>query len=265
MNKILKIILWNVFIAILALGFFRYVHYVLNIITPDSFDFDFEAAAMINFVLLVSFLSLALAVFKAKRWTLVTAGVVGLVFVFLFGVTYVNLIGIGITALLFLNARRDGVEEIDQRIKINSRMIVRRCVASVVLAFFVLISFAAFQSPVAKDIAKAEKLPSASQQFIRSIVVSVIGGQIEASGREKENIINQVTGQTFQQINGILKPYFQYAPPLLAFGLFLVLWGVSWIFVQLSVLAGVGIFWILKKTNLIKIEKRQVEAEVLVI
>lgn len=251
-------------VALLALGFFRSVHYVLNIITPDSFDFDFEAVAVINFIILVGFISLSLAIFKAKRWALVTSGVVGLVFIILFGATYVNLVGVSITALLFLNARRDGVEEIDQRTKINPRMIVRRCATSVVLALFVLISFAAFQSPVAKGIAEARQLPSASQQLIHSIVESVIGSQIP-SGPEKDNVLNQVTNQTFQQINGILKPYFQYAPPLLAFGLFLVLWSVSWLFIQLSVLGGILIFWILKKTKLIRIEEHDVKVETLVV
>ena len=63
----------------------------------------------------------------------------------------------------------------------------------------------------------------------------------------------------------MLKPYFQYAPPLLAFGLFLVLWGLSWFFIQLSVLVGMLMFWILKKTNFVKIEKKNIEAETLVV
>lgn len=264
MNKSYKIIFWNLLVALLALGFFRYVHYVLNIITPSSFDFDFEAVTIINFVILASVISLSLAMFRNKRWALATAGVVGLVFVIFFGATYVNLVGVGITALLFLNARRDGVEEIDQRTKINPRMIVRRCATSVVLALFVLISFAAFQSPAAKGIAEAQQLPSASQQFMRSIVGSVVSSQLPNSP-EKENIIDQVTSQTFQQINGVLKPYFQYAPPLLAFGLFLVLWGVSWIFVQFSVLAGVGIFWILKKIGFVTVKEHEVTVETIVV
>lgn len=252
-------------IALLVWWFFRYVDYVFNVITPGSFYFDFEPTAIVNFIVLVSIISLVLAIFRQKRWTLVTAGVVGLVFIVLFGATYTNWIGISIVVLLFLNARRAGVEEIDQRTKINSRMIVRRCASPIVMALFVLTSFAAFQSPVAKGIAKSEQLPSASEQLMRSIVASVIGSQIQVSGPEKENIINEVTGRTFQQINNLLKPYFQYAPPLLAFGLFLVLWGLSWIFVWLSVLAGMGVFWILKKTGFVIVEEREVKAETLIV
>src|SRR3990167_1991546 len=236
-----KLIISNALIAFLAWQFFEYIDYVLNVITPESFAFDFEAIAVVNFVVLVSIISLALPLFRQKRWELVTSGIVGIIFLLFFGWTYINLIGVLIAMSLFEYARFASVEEIDQRTKINSRMIVRRGATGVVLAFFVLISFAAYQSPVATGIAEAEQLPSASQQLMRSVVDSVIGSQIPA-GPEKEGVISQVTNETFQQINGILKPYLQYAPPLLAFGLFLILWGLSWIFVWLSVLVGMGIF-----------------------
>ncbi|MEK7139017.1 MAG: hypothetical protein AAB799_02460, partial [Patescibacteria group bacterium] len=155
-------------------------------------------------------------------------------------------------------------DEMDQRTKINSKTVIRRSAPSVVMAFFVLASFAAFQSPVAKGIADAQQLPSASRQMLRSIVESVVGGQIPA-GPEKESILNQISSETFRQINNMLKPYFQYAPPLLAFGLFLILWGFSWLFVWLSVFLGMLIFWILKRTKFVKIEEKDAKAEVLII
>lgn len=265
MNKNYKIIGPNILIAFLAWWFFRYVDYVFNVITPESFYFDFEGLVIVNFVVLVTVISLALAIFRKKRWELATSGIVGIIFLLLFGFTYINLIGVAIVVSLFEYARHAGVEEIDQRTKINSWMIVRRSAPGVVLAFFVLISFAAYQSPVAKGIAEAEQLPSASGQLMRSIIASVIGSQIEARGQEKENVINEVERQTFQELNNLLKPYFRYAPPLLAFGLFLILWGLSWIFVWLSMFMGMGIFWILKKIGFIKIEERDVKSEVLVI
>lgn len=271
MNKYYKIIGTNVLIVLLSWQFFKYVDYVLNVITPESFRFDFaalgaslaywrEPMVVISFIVLVSIISLALAIFRNKRWELVTSGIVGLIFFLHFGFNYINLLGVLITISLFEYARHRGVEEIDQRTKINPWMIVRRNASGVVLAFFVLISFAAYQSSVAEGIAQAEQLPSASQQMIRSIVDSIVGSQIPA-GPEKESAITQVTSQTFHQINSILKPYFRYAPPLLAFGLFLILWGLSWVFVWLSVLVGMGIFWLLRKTGFVKIEKHNIEAE----
>src|SRR3989344_1720239 len=92
-----------------------------------------------------------------------------------------------------------------------------------------------------------------------------IGPRVEGGEIEKQNIISQIAGETFREINTFLKPYFQFAPPLLAFGLFLVLWGLSWFFIWLSVLVGMLIFWILKKTKMVIIKEKDVKAEMLVI
>ncbi|MBI2064248.1 MAG: hypothetical protein HYT66_00885 [Candidatus Yanofskybacteria bacterium] len=144
MNKIYKLIISNSLIALLAWQFFKYIDYVLNIITPESFNFDFEPAAVINFIILTSIISLALPLFRKKRWELAISGIVGVIFLSFFGFTNINLVGVLIVVSLFEYARFAGVEEIDQRTKINSRMIVRRGATGVVLAFFVLISFAAY-------------------------------------------------------------------------------------------------------------------------
>ena len=103
---------------------------------------------------------------------------------------------------------------------------------------------------------------------MRSVVESVIGTtetRKKTENTEKEKIVNEITSNVFQQLNSFLKPYFRYAPPLLAFGLFLILWGLSWFFVWLSVLVGMGIFWILKKTGIVRIEEKDVKAEVLIV
>ena len=60
--------IWHAVVALLSWQFFGYVDYVLNVITPESFAFDFEAIAVIDFVILVSVISLALAMFRKKRW-----------------------------------------------------------------------------------------------------------------------------------------------------------------------------------------------------
>jgi hypothetical protein len=241
-----------------------YVNYVLNVVTPESFNFDFESLAVVNFIILVSIIPIIIVVFRNKIWTLILSVIVGLVFIALFGSNYINWLGVGIIIILFLNARKVGVEEIDQRIKINPRTMIRRSAISIIMAFFILISFAAFQSPVAKGIAQNQQLPLASQQLFKSIVKSFINNQI-SSDLEKESIINQVTIQIFQQINNVLKPYFRYAPPLLAFGLFIILWGLSWIFVWVAVLFGVMVFYVFRKIGFIKIEEYDIKAERIVI
>ena len=255
--------MWYALTAILAWGFFRYLDYIFNIITPESFRFDFDGIVIANFVILASVTALALPVFRQKRWTLASGGIVGFSYVALFGSTYLNWIGVLLTILLFIYARRAGVEEIDQRTKINIWMIMRRSAPAVTISFFMLISFAAYQSPAATEISYSRQLPSSSERFVRSVINRILGPQIEAEAgsQKKENVIAETARVTVQQINNLLSPYFQYAPPLLAFGLFLILLGLNWIFVWLSVLAGVGIFWILKKTGFIMIKEYDIKGE----
>lgn len=221
---------------------------------------------MLYLVLLLTAVVMGIALFQKKVWALTLSGVVGLIYMFQFGFTGLNLLGIGIYLLLGLYSLSNSGAEISQRTKINIRRIIQHGSSPVILGLFVLISFAAYQSSGIQKLKYADKLPSQSEVFIRSMVENIVGNQIQgASPAEKKSIVGQVGQQTLNEINNFFKPYFQYAPPVVAFGLFLILWGISWIFVWLSVLLGMLIFWILKKTKVVMIEERDVKAEVLVV
>ncbi len=233
-----------------------------KVISAKSFD----GLAVVYLVLLLTAVVMGIALFQKKVWVLTFGGIVGIIYLFQFGFTTLNLLGAGIFLLLGLYSLVNSRAEIGQRTKINMRRIIQHGSLPVILGLFILISFAAYQSPAIQKLKYADRLPSQGEVFIRSVVENTISTQIEVSSTaEKQNIISQISRQTFSQINNFLKPYFQYSPPLLAFGLFLILWGLSWIFVWLSVLLGMLIFWILKKTGVVKIEEKDIKAEVLVI
>jgi len=250
-------------VLILALMFWGYGSRV----SSDVFYGNrFDGVAVLYFVLLLTAVVMGIALFKKKIWALTLSGIVGIIYLFQFGFTELNLLGAGIFLLLGLHSLSNSKSEINQRLKINTKRIFQSGAWPLITGLFILISFAVYQSPFSEELEKSERLPSASQNFIRSVVEQTIGNQIQTNNeREKQNIINQIANETFGEFNVFLKPYFKYAPPILAFGLFLILWGLSWIFIWLSVLFGILIFWILKKTNFVKIEKKQVEAEALVI
>lgn len=264
MNRIsAKILGWHGVVAVLAWKLWDYGRYVsFNSVT----GINFEPAAVLNFVLLAGLMALGYGLFRKKIWPVSVSGAVGLLFLGYFGFTPLNLLGIGLFILLNLYAQTNVVRELSQRIKINIRQSLRAGLFPVVMAFFLIISFAAYQSPVAKTVEKNQTLPPAGENIIKIVVETiVIGEQIPGGSQEKENTVNKITGEVFRQINEWLKPYFKYAPPLVAFGLFLILWGLSWFFVWLSVLLGMLIFWILKKSGVVRIEERDVKAEVLVV
>jgi len=264
MNKLnIKLIIWHGVVLILALMFWGYgSHVSSDVLSGNSFD----GLAVLYLVLLLTVIVMGIALFQKKVWALTLSGVVGAIYLFQFGFSQLNLLGIAIFLLLGLYSLVNSKTEISQRTKINMRRIVQSGAWPVIMGLFVLISFAVYQSSFAEELEKSERLPSASHNFIRSIVEQTVGRQVKTNNEaEKQNIITQITNETFGEINTFLKPYFRYAPPLLAFGLFLILWGLSWIFVWLSVLIGMFIFWVLKKTKVVKIEERDVKAEVLVV
>lgn len=264
MNKLtLKLIIWHGAVLILALMFWGYGSHVSSEVLFGS---SFDPMAVLYFVLLLTVVSIGIALFQKKIWALTLSGIVGAIYLFQFDFTWLNFLGVGIFLLFGLYSLVNSRSEISQRTKINMRRIIQSGSLPVILGLFVLISFAVYQSPFAEELEKSERLPSASQNFIRSIVEQTVGRQVQgASSAEKQNIISQITNETFREINTFLKPYFRYAPPILAFGLFLILWGLSWIFVWSCVLLGLLIFGVLKKTNVVRIEERDVKAEVLVI
>src|SRR3989344_1790422 len=243
MNKLtIKLIIWHVVVLVLAWRLWAYGKYVsFNAIT----GIDFEPVAVLNFVLLTSLIVLGYALFQKKIWSLSISGVVGLLFLSYFGFTRLNIVGFGLFVLLNLYSLTNAGNEIIQRNKINIRRSLNSGLFPVVMAFFLIISFAAYQSPDVKDLKNAKQLPTQSEVFIKTIIEKTAGSYVQGSPSEKRGIINQISSQTTTSLNDFLRPYFKFAPPVVAFGLFLILWGLSWFFVWLSILVGMLIFWIL--------------------
>lgn len=261
--KIYKFIGAAALTAVLAYLFFGYVDHLFHSITSEELSFDFGFGVLANFTLLALTATLALIIFEERKWAAILGAVVGLVYVDVTGFTYLNFLGAGFTVLLFLLARRLGVGDMDDRAKFNPRTASLSASPAVIFAFLILISFASFQSPLATALASANRLPTASERFISIMINDLFGDKIEAEAgaEQKDNVIQQVARQANQQFNEWLGPYFKYAPPVLAFGLLLVLWGVSWIFVLAVSLLAMPTFWLLKKTGFVHIHEHQIKAE----
>lgn len=263
MNKNSKLILWHVLVAVAAWGLWFDISAWLEAVRLEK---DFASYAVVLFGLLSSLIVLGFAVFQRKWLTLSFGGLVWAGFMLNFGLSNLNYLGLVILVLVYTWSRDDVSAESIERVKINSRVILRRGLMPVILGLFVLISFAAFQSEAFKKLGDLNKLPPETEKYVRVVVENMIGHKLEgASEKEKQQVINAVSKETVAEVNNLFGPYFQYAPPILAFTLFLTLWGFSWIFLWISVGLGVLVFWILKKTGFVRIEEREVRAEILII
>lgn len=218
------------------------------------------------FVILLSLLSLGFILFRSKKNGLILATIVVFMYFMLFKVSNFNLVGATILILLFIFIDDLVSSETKERLKINPRILMRKGMSNLILGLFILTSFAAYQSPAIESFKNIQELPSASTVFIQKIVEQTLGGQLaQVESQQKNLVLNHITSEVIREANLFLEPYFQYAPPALAFGLFLVLWGVGWVFVWLSVFLGLLIFQILKKTSFFKIDEYDVKAQRIVI
>lgn len=164
--------------------------------------------------------------------------------------------------LLHLYAGKVMREELTQRTKINARVILKRGLSWVILPLLIMISLVYFSDPQVQATARSNQLPPTINQAISKTVTTFLGDEFQAlpAGR-REQVKSELTKQVTDQLTKLAKPYFKYTPPILAFGLFLILQGLSFIFVWLAVWLGMLVFWILKRAGFVKIVEREVKAE----
>ena len=262
MSKTNKFILWCVMVAVAS--FWVWAGAVSWLSKPlfDQENLNNFGVFAIVLIVLLCLLSFGFILFKGKKESLVLSGIVGATFFSVFGVSNFYLLGVTILVLLFIHSDDVVSGEIRERLKINPRILLRKSLPNLVLGLFVLISFAAFYSPAIESYKNLQELPSASNVFIKNIVEQTLSGQLaQIENQQKEIVLNQVTQEIIKEANLWLEPYFQFAPPALAFGLFLVLWGVGWIFIWLAVFLGILVFQILKKTKFFNIEEYDIKAQ----
>ena len=266
MSKRNKFIIWCVLVAITSFWMWAGVQVWLRGSLFDIQNITNLTITSILFLALLSLLSVGIVVFQNRLRSIYLAIIVSVTYSLLFKISNLNLVGIFLLILLFYHAQDLVHGEMNERFKINSRVFLRKGLMNFVIAFFVLTSFAAYQSPAIEEFKNIQKLPSSSEIFIKTVIEQSLGGQLkEVGAQQKDLVLNQITQEVVREANSFLDPYFQYAPPALAFALFLILWSVGWIFVWLAVFLGMLIFWVLKKINFFKIEEYDIKAERLII
>jgi len=265
MSKTHKFILWSVLVAITSFWVWAGVQAWLR---TSLFEVPSNILITLSilFVLLLSLMAIGLVLFQDRLWSVYLSLICGVTFLILFGISNINLVGVFIFVMLVYHAQDIVHSEVKERLKLNPRLLIRRGLMNFIVAFFVLISFAAFQSPAIESFKEIQELPTSTGVFIKKITEQTLSGQLaQVEPQQKEAVLNQVAQEIMREANLFLAPYFQYAPPALAFGLFLVLWGLGWLYIGLAMFLGTFIFWILRKVKFVKIEERDAKAEILIV
>lgn len=261
MNRKILLVGWYVIIALLAWQLWDYVGY-LSVTSLDRVDL--EPVALFNVALLAAMAALGFIVFKSRLQVYLVTGVMVAVFMILLGYAHLYLTGALIGLLFNLYGWRNIHRELKDRTSVSVRRLIQSGGRWVILSIFVMSSFAAYNSQAFQEIKNTNQLPPQIERVVMIFVEKTTDEDTNGSNEpERQNVINEVSRRAVHDINTFIQPYLKYAPPILAFALFLLLAGLSWLFVWVSVLFGWIIFMILKRAGIIKIKQIETTAEVI--
>jgi len=254
-------------IGVLSFLFWHGMSSWLNGVEMLSYS-SYHIVSIIYVTLLISILALGMALFRSAREALVGLIFAALGFLLAVGFSVLNLVTVGVIILLGWYSRNMVGHEVEQRIKVKSRAMIGAGLTPLIVAMALGVSIVAYQSDAIASLAEEERIPSSSERFIRSIVDRAIDSGLvptKVSPREKEAVAQQTTEDLISQTNQTLKPYFKYSRPVLAATLFLIIYGLNWIFYWLAIGMGMLLIAVLRLTGFIKIEEVDIKAERMII
>lgn len=234
--------------------------------SPTRFaDYGLWLKPLVVLGVLSSLIGFSLMFLKNLSLRILVSALAGLPFLFVFKSNQYFLGAFALMILLHLYAVRNIREQATQRIKINIREIMNHGLPMVITPLLVLISFAFYFSPTVQTSAQTKQLPPTVKQVVESTVSGFLGQEIQSlPPQERKQAENKLVTEVINQLTKFAEPYFKFFPPILAFGMFLILQGLSFIFVWLGVAISVLLFWVLKKSGVIQIRMVQKEAEELI-
>ena len=231
--------------------------------SPTRFaDYGLWLKPLITLGVLSSLIGFSLMFLKNLGLRVLVSVVAGLPFLFVFESNQFFLGAFALMILLHLYAVSNIREQATQRIKINIREIMNHGLPMVVTPLLVLVSFAFYFSPSVQLSAQTKQLPPTIKQVVERTVSGFLGQEIQSlPPQERKQAENQLVSEVINQLTKFAEPYFKFFPPILAFGMFLILQGLRFIFIWIGVVISVLLFWALKKSRLVRIKMVQKEAE----
>ena len=227
--------------------------------TPVFSDVNAWLIPVLTFVLLISLLSLSFLLLNKKWEKMLCSTVVFLTFLIQFGYNKLYLAAFILMFLLQYISIKRFETELQDRLKINLGTSIRRAAPYIVTSLLIMVSFAYFLSSDIQLSATKNELPLSVEKITKSVVSYFFTDQGITDPRLQEQAETEVIGK----LNNFLSPYYKFLPPILAFSMFLILQGFSFIFLWLSIALSLLLFLILKKGGIVKVETVQKEAEII--
>ncbi len=135
-----------------------------------------------------------------------------------------------------------------------------------ILGVFLLLSMGFYVLPSSQSVGVSDVSEGIQLQIERVYETPVVVSQLnQLPPAMRAQVKAELAKNIDRYAQRFLGPLSAYLPPLLAFGLFLVLWSVLFIYRELAIWSGSGLFKILKASGFVRVEEHDVKAQVLVL
>ena len=218
---------------------------------------DIWIGPLVSMTLLATLICLCFIILPSRTEKMIVSGTVGGLYLVVFGIGSLTLLASMLIFICYLWASKRIGTELGQRIKINVIQVVRPGLNLVVLPLMLALSFAYFLSPVVQVQYEEQKIPLTLKQVISATVNTLISDEQE----EQPHLGGEITDEVIAKLLWAARPYQKYTPPLLAFGLLIILWGISFILNFISSWLAALIFWMFRRFNFVRFDIVQVHAE----
>jgi hypothetical protein len=167
-------------------------------------------------------------------------------------------------AFLWYEASRRMQDDMSDRRKMRISAALGRGVKLILLGAFLMVSVGFYLLPANRK-ADATTVSKGIQSSLDDAYdTSIMRDQLSQLPASMQTQFKRDLAQSVDDaVRSWLGPWSGYIPPFLAFALFLAFWSVSFVFREIAIWLGAGLFMILRLTGFIRIEEKEVKAEVL--
>lgn len=221
---------------------------------------------LIWFLVLVAVIGLASMLLEGPWWRLGVLAAANIPFFFVIDTwTVAPPVLIVLIILLQWRASARIADEVTARRTVNTGRILGAGIGSITTTLLIAVSVVYFSTPAVQASAQRGQLPTMVSRAVQTAAQRVAALELkDLSPAQRLQAEKEVSNIVLRQINLWLKPYIQYLPPVLAFGLFLVLSAFSFIFHPLAALIASGIFSLLKTVGFVSVAEKEAKAEIFV-
>jgi hypothetical protein len=220
---------------------------------------------------------MALGFFLLSRTQWISYVIAGILVTFLTvnGISILYMAGAVAVALVWWQSSRTISQELNDRRKIRVGSVLGHGMSRILLGLYLMLSFAFYLAPDTQNITQQDATQTFQHQLDATSGAVLQSELAKLPPSQREQVKRQISSEAVKTFVGILNFRFcltpgnctpsvlDLLPPLYAFLFFLTIWGFGFIFRELGILVGIGIFSVLQRFHVVSIAEEDAKVQVL--